>query len=58
LYQELLPKQEEAIHNAERLLGIYNPQNPAADDPSTTVYRLVKELNRFIQDTRFFTVKE
>lgn len=54
LYQELLPKQEDAIRNAERLLGQYNPQNPAADDPSTTVYRLIQELNRFTQDKRFY----
>jgi hypothetical protein len=53
LYQELLPKQEAAIQNAERLLAQYKPSNPALDDPSTTVHWLVNELNRFVQKTRF-----
>jgi hypothetical protein len=47
LYGELLPKQADAIQNAERLLGQYLPKNPANDNPSTTVHELVKVLNRF-----------
>lgn len=53
LYQELLPKQAEAIQNAIRLLEQYNPLNPADDDPSTTVHELVQQLNRFTQKIRF-----
>lgn len=49
LYQELLPRQEVAFQNARRLFKQYNPSNPAADDPSTTVHLLVQELNRFVR---------
>ncbi len=55
LYQELLSRQPAAIRHAERLLAQYNPANPAVDDPSTTVHKLVQELNRFIQSKRFST---
>ena len=48
IYEEILEKQAIAIKNAEQLLKQYNPQNPAKDNPSTTVHLLVKELNRFI----------
>lgn len=53
LYRELLPRQDVAIRHAERLLTQYHPANPAADDPSTTVHKLVQELNRFVQHKRF-----
>ncbi len=53
LYHELLPRQDVAIRNAERLVTLYDPPNPAANDPSTTVHKLVQELNRFVQDKRF-----
>lgn len=53
LYQELLPWQDSAICHAEHLLTQYNPVNPAANDPSTTVHKLVQELNRFVQHKRF-----
>jgi len=49
MYDELEPRQSEAIRNAERLLAQYDPPNPAVDNPSTTVHLLVKELNRFIR---------
>ncbi|MCP4362381.1 MAG: RloB domain-containing protein [Chloroflexi bacterium] len=49
LYRELLPKQNDAIQNAERLLAEYNPKNPAFNDPSTTVHLLVQELKRFVR---------
>lgn len=47
LFQELLPKQDDAIQHAVRLLTQYEPPNPAFDDPSTTVHLLVQELNRY-----------
>ncbi|NET60777.1 MAG: RloB domain-containing protein [Symploca sp. SIO2E6] len=48
IYNDLIDKQNTAIKNAENLLKQYDPQNPAKDNPSTTVHLLVKELNRFI----------
>jgi hypothetical protein len=53
LYQELLSAQPAALRHAERLLALYNPHNPARDDPATTAHKLVQELNRFTQDRRF-----
>lgn len=44
LYNDLLPKQEDAIRNAERLLASYPNHNPAQDDPCTTVHLLVRAL--------------
>lgn len=48
IYDELLSKQPTAIANAKKLLDRYNPRNPANNNPSTTVYRLVEELNKSI----------
>ncbi len=48
MYKELLDKQEKAIKNAERLLKSYPTPNPANDNPSTTVHKLVTELNKFL----------
>ena len=41
-------KQEDAIKHAKRLLLEYDRPNPETDNPSTTVYLLVEELNSFI----------
>lgn len=49
IYDELEGRQQDAIRNAERLLGMYSPKNPERDNPSTKVHMLVKELNRFIR---------
>ena len=49
IYEELEERQPDAIRNAARLLALYSPQNPERDNPSTTVYKLVTELNRFIR---------
>lgn len=46
IYEELLPYQETGIRNAQKLLCLYEPQQPAHDDPSTTVHELVQELNK------------
>lgn len=48
LYEELLDRQPDAIRNAKRLLTTYAPNRPAHDNPSTTVYLLVEELNKFL----------
>jgi hypothetical protein len=45
IYDDLLDKQPTAIRNAEKLLTQYHPPVPANDNPSTTVHRLVQELN-------------
>ena len=49
-YEELFSdkKQSRAIENARRLHRQYNPPNPEQDNPCTTVYQLVEELNRFL----------
>jgi len=47
MYYQLLNRQENAINNAIRLLGQYNPVNPEQDNPSTTIHYLVIELNKW-----------
>jgi hypothetical protein len=47
IFEELHTRQAGAIRNAERLLAQYSSPNPAADNPSTTVHKLVEQLNRF-----------
>ncbi|MEB3293471.1 MAG: RloB family protein [Synechococcales bacterium] len=49
IYEELLEKQPIAIKNADNLLKQYKSHDPVKDNPSTTVHRLVQELNRFLQ---------
>lgn len=44
IYEELLDKQENAIKNSERLINHYQAVKPVDDNPSTTVYELVKAL--------------
>lgn len=41
IFDALLPKQNEAIVRAQRLLESYDGHNPAKDNPSTTVHYLV-----------------
>jgi hypothetical protein len=48
MYEKLQDKQTIAIRNAEKLIQTYKPPNPAKDNPSTTVYLLVEELNKHI----------
>lgn len=52
MYKELLYKQEAAVKNAARLLKTYNPPDPGRDNPSTTVYKLVEELNKYLPGKR------
>lgn len=48
MYEDLKEKQGDALRNAESLLKSYNPRNPGKDNPSTTVHKLVAELNKFL----------
>ncbi len=49
IYEVLESRQADAIKNADRLLDSYVPVDPAYNNPSTTVYLLVRELNRFVR---------
>jgi len=45
IFDLLLPIQEDAMRNAQRLLALYSPDhNPESDNPSTTVHVLVARL--------------
>lgn len=46
IYDELLAKQNNAIKYSKKLLQSYTSPNPEKDNPSTTVYKLVEELNK------------
>lgn len=46
MYDDLQSLQSNAIKNAKKLLLSYNPHNPEADNPCTTVFKLVEELNK------------
>jgi hypothetical protein len=48
MYKTLLDKQPQAIKFAKKLLSSYEPINPAEDNPSTTVFKLVEELNKHL----------
>lgn len=47
MYDRILPLQIAAIHNAENLLSSYAHHSPVNDNPSTTVHKLVQELNKY-----------
>ncbi len=49
IYRELLGKQHTAFKNAIKLIKSYDPNDPGKDNPSTTVYQLVSELNKFLR---------
>lgn len=46
MFKALADRQDTAIRNAVKLLACYDPPNPEADNPSTTVHVLVEELRR------------
>jgi hypothetical protein len=48
MYEILLKYQKKAISNAKKLYSKYTSPNPEKDNPSTTVFKLVEELNRYI----------
>lgn len=51
IFGEIKENQKDAIGNAKRLEAEYekngNDLNPASDNPSSTVYKLVEQLNKF-----------
>lgn len=50
MYDALLSRQSTAIKNAKKLWTRYDPEhNPAADNPCTTVFELVEELNKHLR---------
>lgn len=49
MYKTLKNKQKTAIRNAKKLYATYRRnRNPEKNDPSTTVYKLVEELNKYL----------
>jgi len=48
MYDALLPKQKDAIRNAEKLLQSHKGKHPCKCDPSTTVHHLVCRLNQMV----------
>jgi len=48
MYEELIEKQLVAAETAQKLLDSYADFDPERNNPSTTVHRLVQELNRFV----------
>lgn len=49
LYNKLLSRQPKAIENAKALYA-KRSHSPAKDNPSTTVFQLVEELNKHLRD--------
>ena len=48
IYNLLLSRQQQAIKNAEIVLAEISHGNPAEEESSTTVHRLVQELNKYL----------
>lgn len=48
IYKRLSSRQSQAIKNAEIVLEEISAGNPAAEESSTTVHRLVSELNKYL----------
>ena len=48
MYNLLLSRQQQAINNAETVLAEISHGNPAEEESSTTVQKLVSELNKFL----------
>ena len=48
MYNLLLSRQQQAIHNAETVLAEISHGNPAEEESSTTVQKLVSELNKYL----------
>jgi len=48
MFSQLFPKTETAISNAKKVIETHKGTNPAKAESSTTVFRLVEELLKFI----------
>ncbi len=48
MYNLLLVRQGQAIKNSETVLAEISHGNPAEEESSTTVHKLVKELNKYL----------
>ena len=48
MYNLLLTRQKQAIHNADIVLTEISHGNPAEEESSTTVHKLVMELNKYL----------
>ena len=48
MYNLLLVRQEQAIKNSETVLAEISHGNPAEEESSTTIHKLVKELNKYL----------
>jgi hypothetical protein len=48
MYNLLLVRQGQAINNSETVLAEISHGNPAEEESSTTVHKLVKELNKYL----------
>ena len=48
MYNLLLARQKQAIHNADIVLTEISHGNPAEEESSTTVHKLVMELNKYL----------
>lgn len=48
MYNLLLSRQQKAISNAEAVLAEISHGNPAEEESSTTVHKLVRELNKYL----------
>ncbi len=48
MFNVLLSKQVQAIHHARMVMPQFDGENPAQEESSTTVYRLVEELNKYL----------
>ena len=48
IFSQLFPRTETAISNAKKVMETHSGKNPAKAESSTTVYRLVGELLKFI----------
>ena len=49
IYDRLISNQATAIRHAERLHQLHANSHPAEQNPCTTVYQLVRELNKFLR---------
>lgn len=48
MYNLLLTRQQQAIKNADAVLAEISHGNPANEESSTTIHKLVIELNKYL----------